>query len=161
MSLFLTNGAKVSIGPVKRFTGTDWAASDFTSVTWKEIKETMSLGSVGDTAELVTVKTLGRPRVGKLKGTVNAGSVELSAVTDYADEGQLAVRSAATDDEDYAFKIEFSDKPAGGTNSIRYFTALVMSAQDQVDEADNVLKLVATLEIDSNVVVVHAAPAGP
>lgn len=41
--------------------------------------------------------------------------------------------------------------------SERYFTALVMSAAEQLDEANNTMKLNQTLEIDSNIVRVQAA----
>jgi len=41
----------------------------------------------------------------------------------------------------------------------RYFVALVMSAVEQFDEANNTMKLNTTLEIDSNIVRVAAAAA--
>ena len=59
----------------------------------------------------------------------------------------------------YAIKVTFNDAPSGGTPSERYFVALVMSAREQYDEANSVMKLAVTLEVDSNVVRVAAAGA--
>ncbi|MBN9333623.1 MAG: hypothetical protein J0I64_09170, partial [Devosia sp.] len=79
---------------------------------------------------------------------------------DYSDAGQLALIAAEKTKDTYAFRVTFNDAPAGGTPSIRYFVALVMSASEQWDEANSVMKLNATLEIDSNIVRVAAAAGG-
>lgn len=164
--LFATAGTKVSVGPAKAFTGTDFTATDFTtgSPTWTRVLGTTNIGSAGDTAELITSNQIdtGNPEVSrtrKMKGSRNAGSMQLVCDLDYADPGQLALVAAEKTKESYAFKVEFNDAPVGGTPSVRYFVALVMSASEQLDEANNVMKLNATLEIDSNIVRVAAAEA--
>ena len=53
MTIFATAGAKLFIGGVIDVTD-ELAEDDFTGQTWKEIKETEALGSVGDAAEPVT-----------------------------------------------------------------------------------------------------------
>lgn len=166
--LFATAGTKVSIGPAKDFNGTDFTAGDFPSagegaIAWTRILGTTNIGGAGDAAELITSNHIdtGNPdyaRTRKIKGARNAGTMELVADLDYADPGQLALVAAEKVNGTYAFKVEFNDAPAGGTPSIRYFVALVMSAGEQWDEANSVMKLNATLEIDSNIVRVAAAP---
>ena len=158
--LFATAGSKLFIGSAKSFNGDDFDVSDFSSVSWTEIGGTTNLGSAGDTSELITSNHIGEARTRKLKGTRNAGSMQVVCDLDYADPGQLALIAAEKAKESYAFKVVFNDAPAGGTPSVRYFVALVMTAGEQWDEANSVMKLNATLEIDSNIVRVAAAGAG-
>lgn len=164
--LFTTAGTKVSIGAMMAYTGVDFVAADFTtgSPAWTRILGTTNIGGAGDTAELVTSNQIdtGNPdvsRTRKAKGSRNAGTMEIVADLDYADPGQLALVAAEKTSQTYAFKVEFNDAPEGGTPSIRYFVALVMSAREQWDEANSVMKLNTTMEIDSNVVRVSAASA--
>lgn len=164
--LFATAGAKLYIGGAKAFTGTDFTASNFPTegegaITWVQIKGTTNLGSAGDTSELITSNQIGIARTRKAKGTRNAGAMEIAVDLDYADAGQLALIAAEKTKETHAFKLVFNDAPAGGTPSERLFVALIMSAAEQFDEANSVMKLNASLEIDSNIVRVAAAPAEP
>jgi len=159
--LFATNGMTLDIGAVKTFNGTDFLATDFTtgSPTWTKVGGVTNMGTFGDTAELISSKVISEKRVRKAKGTQNAGSQQLVCNLDYSDAGQIALRAAAKAKDTYAFRVTFNDAPAGGTPSIRYYTALVMSASEQFNEADNVMELHVTLEIDSNIVEVAAAEA--
>lgn len=158
-ALFATAGTKIYIGPAKAFADTDFVESDFTtgSPTYTPIGGTTNLGSLGDTSELITSNHIASERTRKLKGTRNAGAMQLVCDLDYADAGQLALIAAEKASLTYSFKVELNDAPAGGTPSIRYFTALVMSSGEQLDEANNAMKLNTTLEIDSNIVRVAAA----
>ncbi len=158
--LFATAGSLLHIGAAKAFSGTDFTASDFTAESWVEVGGTTNLGSAGDTANLITSDQIARARTRKLKGTRNAGSMEVVCDLDYADAGQIALIAAEKTPHTYAFRITFNDAPAGGTPSVRYFVALVMSTAEQYDEANSVMKLNATLEIDSNIVRVAAATGG-
>jgi hypothetical protein len=159
--LLVTAGSKLSIGAPKAFDGTDLLAADFTtgSPAWTEIGGTTNLGSAGDTSELITSNQISAARTRKAKGTRNAGSMAVVCDIDLTDPGQIAVIAAEKTRESYAFKLEFNDAPAGGTPSTRYFVAYVMSASEQLDEANSATKLNATLEIDSNIVRVPAAAA--
>lgn len=159
--IFATAGTVIAIGPVLTSDGTDFEATDFTtgSPTYTDIGGTTNLGSAGDTSELITSNHIGTARTRKAKGTRNGGSMELVMDLDYADAGQIALIAAEKTKDTYAFRVTFNDAPAGGTPSIRYFSALVMSAAEQLDEANATMKLNATLEIDSNIVRVAAAEA--
>ncbi len=155
--LFATAGMKFFIGTAKAFGGTDFTEADFAAVAFTEVGGTTNLGSAGDTSELITSNHIPEARTRKLKGTRNAGSMQVVSDLDYADAGQLAVIAAEKSKDTYAFKVQFNDAPSGGSPSVRYFTALVMSAGEQFDEANNVMKLNSTLEIDSNIVRVPAS----
>lgn len=155
--IFATAGAKFYIGSALAFDGTDFVEADFAAQSWTEVTGLSNLGSLGDAAELISFNEIGIRRTRKQKGTRNAGSMQIVAGIDYADAGQLAIIAAEKVDATYAFKLVFNDAPAGGTPSQRLFTALVISATEQLDEANNVMALNATMEIDSNIVRVAAA----
>ena len=162
MSILLaTAHTKLHIGAVLAADGSDMAAADFTTAlaAATEISGTTNLGSTGDTAQLITSDQIGSGRTRKAKGTRNAGSMQLVCDIDMSDPGQIALIAAENTSNSYAFKLEFNDAPAGGTPSQRLFTAFVMSASEQYDEANSVMKLNSALEIDSNIV--RVAAAGP
>lgn len=160
-NLFATAGMKIHIGTAAMaFTGTDFTASDFSGVSWTEIKGHTNLGSAGDTSELITSNQIGAARTRKIKGVRNAGSMELVCDLDYSDAGQIALIAAEKTPFTYPFKLTLNDAPPGGTPSVRYFVALVMSQSEQYDDATSAMKLNATLEIDSNIVRVAAAASG-
>jgi hypothetical protein len=162
VSLLLTTaGSKLHIGAVKTYDGTDFIETDFTSgtPTWTEVGGTTNLGSVGDTATLVTSDRIGESRTRKAKGTRNAGTMEVICDLIPDDAGQIALIAAEKTKSTYAFRLQFPDAPAGGTPSTRYFTALIMSTSEQFDEANSAMKLVVSLDVDSNIVRIPAAEA--
>lgn len=154
--IFATNGATIHIGGVIDVSSADLIEASFTGQTWTEIKETESLGTFGDTSSEITFDTINSNRTRRLKGTRNAGNLELVCGIDYADAGQLALIAAEKAKEDYAFKIVFNDAPPGGTPSERLFAAAVASAAEALDTANNVMKLNSTLWINSNIVRIAA-----
>lgn len=156
--IFATNGAKLYIGGALSDKPTDFIASDFTSQTWTEIGEIEGLGSLGDTSQEVTSDLIGRSRTRKLKGTRNAGTMEVVCGIDYGDAGQIALIAAEKTIHDYAFRLVLNDAPPGGTPSERLFIAKVGGASEAFDTANNVMKLNASLWVNSNVVRVSAAP---
>lgn len=159
MPVFATAGAKLYIGSALAAQSADFAVSDFDSQSWTEIKELESLGSFGDTAQEITFEAIGDSRTKRFKGTRSAGTMEVVCGIDYSDAGQLAALAAEKTDDNYAFKLEFDDAPAGGTPSERYFVAMVGGASEQLDTANNVMKQNLSLWINSNVVRVNAAEA--
>ena len=159
MTIFATAGAKLYIGGAMAQKGTDFVFADFTTPpqTWVEIKETEGLGSLGDTSQAVTFDGIADKRTRTLKGTRSAGAMEVVCGIDSADPGQIALVAAEKTIHDYAFKLVLNDAPPGGTPSERYFIAKVMSQSEQYDQANNVMKLNASLGVNSNIVRVDAA----
>lgn len=160
-NVFGTAGMQIDIGAAPMsFTGSDLTSSDFNSVSWTAIGGHTNIGSAGDTSELVTSNQIASARTRKLKGVRNAGATELVLDLDYADPGQIALIAAEKTHYTYPFRLTLNDAPPGGTPSYRYFVALVMSQSEQYDEANSVMKLNCTLEIDSNIVRVAATVGG-
>lgn len=157
MAIFATAGAKFYIGgPLN---GPVVTTTSFTGITWVEVQRLENLGSVGDTSEEITFDEIGVNRRQKLKGTRDAGTMEVVAGIDYDDLGQAAVLAAEATPNDYAFRIVFNDAPAGGTPSERRFVGKVMSVSEQLDTANNVMKLNMRVAVNSNVVRIAAEEA--
>ncbi|WP_028031111.1 hypothetical protein [Gemmobacter nectariphilus] len=157
MPIYATNGAKLYIGGATDDKATDFQASDFAGETWVQIKHTEALGSAGDTAQEITFDTIDRERTTRLKGTRSGGSMDVVCGIDYADAGQIALLAAEKSRENFAFRLVLNDAPTGGTPSERMFIAMVGSAVEAFDTANNVMKLNASLWVNSNVVKVNAA----
>ncbi len=157
MPFFATAGSKVSIGGVLAMKGTDFIETDFDTQVWTEIGSLDSIGSFGDTAQAITASIVNEGRDKTIKGTRSAGTMELVAHADYADAGQIALLAAEKSKHDFAFKVEFNDAPEGGTNSQRLFIGKVMSAAEALDQANNTMKLNASVAINSNIVRIAAA----
>lgn len=158
MTIFATAGAKLFIGTEIDVTN-DLTENSFTGQTYVEIGEIEGLGSIGDASEPVNFDSIQSSRRKKIKGVRDAGTMELVMGIDYADPGQLALIAAETEDHNYAFKLVLNDAPAGGTPSERKFGAIVGSASEAYDAANNVMKLNASLWVNSNVVRTDAAGA--
>ena len=160
MGIYATAGAKLYIGgQMDAPTSGNLSSSDFSGETWVEIKPLESIGSLGDTSEAVSMNIIGQSRVQRLKGTRDAGTMQVVAALDYSDAGQTAVLAAEKTPHNYPFRLVFNDAPAGGTPSERIFVAMVMSASEQFDEANSVMKLNVSLAVNSNVG--RVAAAGP
>lgn len=154
-----TAGTKYFIGGALEDQDDAFDATDFTSVTWVEIKGTTNLGQIGDSAALITSDQINTSRTKKMKGVYNAGSMALVCDQDLTDPGQLALIAAGKSSSNFAFKIEATDAPIGGTPSQRLFIGLVMGTPETFDGANDVRKLQATIEINSNIVSVAAEAA--
>ncbi len=159
MTVYATNGARIYIGGALDTKSDPFVQADFSgqSAEWVEIGETENLGSVGDTSSEITFDGINTQRTRRLKGTRNAGSMDLVMGIDYEDEGQQALIAAEQTPHDYAFRIVLNDAPAGGTPSERMFVAKVASVAEAYDSANSVMKLNASLWVNSNVVKIDAA----
>ncbi|MGP9804492.1 hypothetical protein [Paracoccus sp. NSM] len=160
MTIYATNGARIFIGGALSAKSTDFVEADFTSQTWVEVGEAEGLGSAGDTSAEITFDGITSGRTRRLKGTRNAGTMELVFGNDPTDPGQIALVAAEKAKGDYAFRIVLTDAPQGGSPSERMFVAQVGSTVEQFDSANNVIKLNATLWINSNIVRKAAGASG-
>ncbi|WP_062233217.1 hypothetical protein [Aureimonas sp. N4] len=155
MPRFATAGSKVYIGAPLDVKTTDFVAADFSSQSWVEIGGLTNIGSVGDTNQEVNSSEIGLGRDISVKGTANAGTLSLTCNIDTSDAGQIALRAAQKSIANYAFKIEFPDKPSTGASpkgSQRLFIGLVMGVPENLGGANQFAALDATVKINSNVV---------
>lgn len=157
MTIYATNGARLYIGGAMDTKSTDFVEGDFGSQTWVEIGETENLGTVGDTSSEIAFDSINAQRTRRLKGTRNAGSMDIVCGIDPDDAGQQALHLAEKTPHDYAFRIVLNDAPAGGSPSERLFVAKVASVAEAFDTANSVMKLNASLWVNSNVVKIDAA----
>lgn len=155
--IFATNGARLYIGGDIADPGVDLTEATFNTITWTEIGEVENLGTVGDVSAEIPIDIIGRSRTVRLKGTRNAGTLEVVCGIDYSDPGQIALLAAEQEIHDFAFRIVLNDAPAGGTPSERLFIAKVGSAAEAFDTANSVMRLNASLWVNSNVVRINAA----
>lgn len=160
MVTFSTANSKVFIGGILEDQDTDFAAADFSDVTWVEIGRLKTIGSFGDTSNAIESTYIGRARVQRRKGSRNAGELEMTMDIDASDAGQLALIAAQKSDANHAFKIEFSDKPKTGASpkaSQRLFIGMVAGVPETLGEADSMAEMTATVWINSNIVAVAAS----
>ncbi len=155
--IFATAGSKLFIGGSLAAKTVPFVLGDYAGQSWTQIGWMENIGAFGDEAASVTFDAIEQQRTQKLKGTRNAGDMQVVCGIDYEDAGQVALRAAEGEPNNFAFKVEFNDAPVDGTPSERYFIALVMTAREALDAANNVMKLNATLGINSNIVRVNAA----
>lgn len=155
--IFATAGAKLYIGQSLAAKTTNFVLGDFAAQSWIQVGWMENIGAFGDEAASVTFDAIEQQRTQKLKGTRNAGDMTVVCGIDYEDQGQITLRAAEATSNNYAFKVQFNDAPTGGDPSERYFIGLVMSARETLDTANNVMKLNATIGINSNIVRVSAA----
>lgn len=154
--IFAASGLTVAIGQPLASKTTDFVESDFDTQSWINIGRVNNVGRFGDESQEITFDLMSEGRTQKLKGTRNAGNIQLICAVDYEDDGQATLRGAETEPGNYAFRIIYNNAPSGGTGSIRYFIARVMSASEEPGGANDVVRLNVTLGINSNVVQIAA-----
>ncbi len=168
MSIHKTGGSKFFISPTSVNPDTIDAMDDEALLAfyegindWVEVEETENLGDVGDTAETVSFTTIGRNRVRKLKGPRNAGSQTVVVGRDPLDDGQEALIDAEKTDFNYPFKVQLNDAPSAGyTNSVLYYAGLVTSRPTNMGPNAQVTTRTFTIEVNTSVLEVAAAPIG-
>lgn len=158
--LYTVAGWKFFIGSVATVpsAGISAAISD----TFVEVDGWETLGAFGDAAQVITTQLINRARDVKQKGTRNAGSMEnrfAILLGEAPDAGQVAMRAAEATNNNYNFKVEAPDAPAGGTPTTYYFIGMVASARNEGGQANTVQMMAATVEINTNIF--SEAAAGP
>jgi hypothetical protein len=115
--MFAVAGAKIYMGAAMAAPSADLALTDYSAVTWTEIKKWMQCGSFGDTAALITSQIISESRDVKQKGTKNAGAMQNNFGINTADAGQIALIAAAQSDNNYPFKVLWDDAPIVRTST--------------------------------------------
>jgi hypothetical protein len=143
----------------------DLEESDFSGVTWIEVKNWSQAGAIGDAAALITTPLIDKQRDVKQKGTRNAGSMQNNFALARSDAGQQAMIAAEATDLNYPFRVVGNDEPAVGTApapSERMFYGLVTQAQEAGGAANTAQMLNTTIEVNTNIVIINpTAGAAP
>lgn len=142
-----TSGVRISIGTQAASPAAD---------TFEEIGGIMNFGDFGDSAEVITYKTLADGRAHKLQGTKDAGDFELTLVNLPSDDGQADLKAAfdSAQGGGYNFKVEVDNAPGTGTGAHGDwydFKGIVTGFKYKAGENDNVISVTATIAIDSAV----------
>lgn len=160
MTIFVSKGMRLYIGSEVEDKITNFVSADFAAQVWTEIGSLENLGTFGDQSETVSANFYGIERTKKFKGTRDAGIMNVVAALDYSDAGQISILAAEKTDQNHAFRVVFDDAPSGGVPSERLFIALVMSATEVIEEANNIARLNFSLGINSNLVKIIATASG-
>lgn len=145
------SGTRISIGP--RLTAklpTDKAAALtlLKGLAYVALGEVESIGDYGDTMSDVSFGALAAGRAEHLKGLADAGTTDVTIGFDKDDAGQLKLVEAFLDRSryDYPFMVEYVD------GYIDYFAAKVMGNKKTGITNSDVVKRVATLGINSDII---------
>ena len=106
MQLYPIAGSKIYIGDAVTAKGTV-SVSDFAGASWTEIDGWVNAGTLGDTQNVIEQALINQKRVRKLKGTLNAGTMENQFIPLALDAGQIKFKEAIEDCRPYQFKIEW------------------------------------------------------
>lgn len=138
----------VSIGS----TGITHTQLAYEADTFQVIGGIESIGEYGDQAAEVTFTGLTDARVQKLKGSRNAGTLNIQMAFLGTDAGQADLITAEADNTsaNYAFKVEYPD------GEVRYFAGQVASVVESVGGADSVLMLTCEVRINTSIIKVAA-----
>jgi len=135
----------------------------YEALTWLEITQLENLPEFGDATEEVTFQDLSQGRVTKLKGTRDSGTSDIAFAYDETLYGgspltgqyQLFVGSEDDTTNNYYFKVTYNDASTGsplGTDTTRYFAALVGSFREGGFGANDVVMATCNIRLNSSVI---------
>ncbi len=151
------SGAKLYVCATAQNSDLDEAA--FEALTWVQVKGVGSHGETGTITNMVSYDTWDTVFLQKAKGTSNAGDPEVEVARNAADAGQDILRTAgaATNRNNYAFKIERNDAPPSGTPTTIYNRGLVAGPRRPNGRNEDFDLEVYTFGLQQQEVVVDAA----
>lgn len=156
MSVNTAAGSKLYIGPV--VAATVDTQGEFEALSYTEVGEIESIGDFGDQFNDVTALTLNDSRMRHFKGSVDGGQLQLTILFDDGDAGQQALKSALAVKSDYAIKLTLANESAGSpaNPTTIYFRGQIQSRRLQVGNADNIVRAVVNIGVNSAQVEVAA-----
>lgn len=153
MSIGTASGVSIFLGSASSAA----TQGEFEADSYVEIGEIEDAGQIGDQSAEIQFVTLADGRVRKLKGPRDAGTQTVVCGADPSDEGQAAAIAAEGTTFDYAVKMVLNDQlTMGGTPTIMYYLAKVMSKRRNVGNASNVVRFNFDLGVNSAVIEVAA-----
>lgn len=155
MAVDTAAGSKISIGPAN---STAASQTDYEALPFTEVGEVENIGEFGDTFNEVNFTALADRRVRKFKGSRNAGNIQLTIGHDSANTGQTDLNAALESDSDFAFRVELDDAGSGtgAAPTTFFFRAKVMAAPITVGDTESIVRINATLGINSDILKIDA-----
>jgi hypothetical protein len=144
-------GSKIFIGPANSSADTQ---SAYEALAYTLIGEVESIGDFGDSFGEIAFTAISDRRVRKLKGSKNAGTLQLTLGRDPSDAGQAAVAAALASDAEYAFMVQQNDPLTGSPSNPTtfFFRGLVMSRTVNIGEAESIIRSNVLIGINSDVI---------
>jgi len=127
-------------------------AAGYAALTYTEIGGPDQLGTIGANTNKVEFQPLKGPKQ-KHKGSTDYGSLQPSIAADGSDAGQVLLQTASnpTNNALYSFLVTYPD------GAKRYFQGRVFGYPEDVGNADSILMVKPTIEINTAIVKVAAA----
>ncbi|MFW2829876.1 hypothetical protein [Sphingomonas sp. ID0503] len=141
------NGATLSVSAALPAAHTE---AGFTALTFTEVGEIESIGTIGATTNKVEFQPLKGPKQ-KMKGSSDFGSLSPSMAYVKADAGQTILEANATANVNLAFKVTYQN------GDIRYFAGQVFGWPENIGNADSVVMINPTIEINTTIIKKNAA----
>jgi hypothetical protein len=125
MTLYNVSGCKFYVGDaVITADPESLSSSDFSSVTWTEVKGWQSMGELGNEATVTSTELINSSIVRKTVGPIDAGNYENTFAEMGADAGQIAMKALVGLNANYPFKVEYNDDPNDGETSAPSMTLI-------------------------------------
>lgn len=150
------SGTQVWIGAAVSAAAADSLAEFQAMSTWTEIGLIESLSEFGDESSDVTFAAIGDARTRHAKGARDAGTMTITCGHDPTDVGQAAIELAEQTNNQFAFRVQIPDGPAGFSDTIYYFRGLVRSRRHNIGTNDNVIRNTYAVGVNSEL---FTAPA--
>lgn len=127
-------------------------AAGFALLTFTALGEVVSVGDRGRTYTDVSYNSLAERGTLHRKGSYDEPETPFEIGVDRTDAGQILMKTASTSDDEYAFKIEYSN------GEIDYFQGLVFSFVTNGGDSDTMRMATSNIRISRSGVVEVAAP---
>ncbi len=144
----------VYVRPTPHAAATDTLAEWDALTGWVRIGGITNVGEFGAQHQEITSEPIDADAVGKYKGMRNDGNMPLTLEWREGDEGQGILRDALASYEDYDFKVELNNKPAGAgaKPSRKFFAGKVMSDTTNIGGPNNLVTGTINIAINGAIV---------
>lgn len=151
-------GCTISIGTV--LAAPNGTAAEYAADTYASVGDVESIGRFGDKRASVTFAALSDGRMRKARGTADAGDSEVVYAHVTANSGQDAIYAAfnatSQSNDEFNFRIQLNDLISTSPTTF-YFRARIMGREVLEIVNDGVVRVAATLAINTTVLEVAAA----
>jgi hypothetical protein len=131
----------------------------YEALAWQLVGKVGNRGDWGSTSNMPTYNTLDEAVEQSQKGVANAGKPQIEVARVANDAGQIILRTFGDplNQHNMAVKLEYNDKPSGGsTNTIKYSRGVVSGPQDPGGGSDDFVREQYTIGLNQLPITVNA-----